>query len=105
VVIDGIDELSKTDQTKIIEVACQAVCSNETLMKVFLSSRSEEPYIRKSLQEYNYIELSSVVIANDVERFVQDSVDAKVKSGEIVIRNPGLRTEIVNALVDGAKDM
>jgi Cdc6-like AAA superfamily ATPase len=105
VVIDGIDELSKADQATIIEIAHRASRSEETVVKVFVTSRSEEPYIRRSLKSYNQIELSAAVIANDVKCFVKDSVEARIESGEIVVRNPGLKMEITNALVDGAKDM
>lgn len=105
IVLDGIDELSKADQATIIEITHRAASLKQTIVKIFLSSRSEEPYIRKSLQRYNGLELSAAVIADDVKCFVKASVEAKLESGEIVIRNPDLKMEIIYALVEGAKDM
>jgi hypothetical protein len=103
--VDGIDELSKESQATIVDIIYQATCSTEPIIKIFLSSRSEETYIRNSLEKYEHLELSASVIASDLRCYIEDSVDAKIKCREIKIRNPDLRNEIVTALIDGAKDM
>jgi Cdc6-like AAA superfamily ATPase len=105
VVLDGLDELIISDQKAIIKLVRQLTQPSGTITKVMVFSRREERLIRTAFQGYEFIDISVKLVRNDLARFISDSVDMKLNSHELSIREPGLKQVIIDTLVEGAEDM
>jgi hypothetical protein len=105
VVLDGIDELVIPDQKAIIELVRRLSRLSDTIAKVMVFSRREERLIRQALQEYEFVDISVKLVRNDLARYIMDSVDLKLNSHELSIRDPHLKQIIIDTLVEGAEDM
>ncbi|KAH0561957.1 hypothetical protein GP486_003334 [Trichoglossum hirsutum] len=103
--IDGVDELGKEEQIAVLSILKRLAGSTDSTVKIFTSSRREEPYIVKQLEGFRRIDLSTSNLSSDIARFVKETVKSKIESGELVIRNPSLEQDIVKVLVDGADGM
>lgn len=103
--IDGVDELGKEEQATVLSILRQLAGGTDYTVKIFVSSRREEPYIVKQLEGFRRIDLSTPCLSSDIAYFVKETVKSKIESGELVIRNPSLEQDIVKMLVDGADGM
>ncbi|KIW05145.1 uncharacterized protein PV09_03696 [Verruconis gallopava] len=107
IVVDGIDELPRESQFAIVPAINSMLSVDTTLVKVLTSCRGEENDIRRALRgpKFYHVEILDSDLSHDIRVFVKDQVDERVKDGRLVLRSPGLKEEIINALSVGAKDM
>lgn len=105
IVVDGVDELQKEEQVVIVSILKRLTKVDDSIIKIFVTSRREEMYITRSLEGFHRIDLSTANIASDITSFVKDTVRSKIESGELVTRDPSLEQDIVKALADGAHGM
>ncbi|KAI9761454.1 MAG: hypothetical protein M1840_001798 [Geoglossum simile] len=104
-VIDGVDELVKEEQVTTLSVLKRLAKAEVTTVKLFVLGRRGEVYIAKQLNSFPRMDLSTENITADIASFVKEAVKSKIKSKEIIIRNPALEHDIVKALVNGADGM
>ncbi|KAF2825246.1 hypothetical protein CC86DRAFT_407469 [Ophiobolus disseminans] len=103
VVLDGIDEIAQDNQLYVLDLVGKLIKQHPNL-KVFLTSRIEEYWIRKAMATYWNIQLSQTYLKDDITLYVQDSLDeADIMSP--LSNNPRLRKEVCEALVAGAQGM
>jgi hypothetical protein len=105
ILIDGIDELGKEEQNIVLSVVKRLGQLKSIEVKVFVSSRREETYITKSLQNFRRIDLSTANTTSDIACFIKGTVRSKIESEELILQNPSLEHDIVRALLDGAQGM
>ena len=103
-VLDGIDELTKDGQLFIAEMV-KLLLLSQTTVKIFITSRREEVTIRKMFDMYPHINMSAAYLHADISSYVNHSVQSRIESSDLVVQNPGLKQEIIDALIEGAKDM
>jgi len=104
-VLDGVDELAKEDQAVLINSLRQLAQIPNSMIKIMVFSRREEKLIRKAFERYDFVDISADLVNKDIARFISDSVDLKIQSEELQIRDIDLMKVIVDTLLKGAKDM
>ncbi|KAI9702618.1 MAG: hypothetical protein M1820_006124 [Bogoriella megaspora] len=105
IIIDGLDELGKSDQMVITGAIRGLLASPKTVAKVLVSCRREEHHIRRAFKEAQSIDLDVGNMSDDIKSYVEGELATKIDEGDLVLGDPALRSEIVDALVKGAKDM
>jgi hypothetical protein len=102
--IDGLDECGKEEQSTILSMVHQLSQSRFPTVKVLITSR-EEAVISASLKGLPCLRISSENISLDISSFVEKTVKSIIRSGDLIIRDPSLESDIISALVDGAQGM
>jgi hypothetical protein len=106
-IVDGIDELPTESQITLLAAIGAMMKLDRINIKVLVSARSEENDIRCALEGPNFyrVELAPELISADLRIFIEDEVNSRIAGGRLVIGNPDIKEEIVDALSYGAKDM
>jgi hypothetical protein len=102
-ILDRIDEISQDNQPTVLTLI-ESLLRQHSNLKVFVTSRVEEYWIRKALKPYGTIRLSHACIRNDVTLFVEDYLKSAVSSGPIT-KDDKLKDEVLEALLLGANGM
>ncbi|KAL0259363.1 hypothetical protein SLS55_005099 [Diplodia seriata] len=104
--IDGVDELPHPEQTELAAVLQKAltVVSGCTV-KIFLSCRPEAVIHKKVFRPAHSVTISPEDLSRDIRSFVEAVIDEKLKEGELELRDPRLKYEIIDRLATGAKEM
>jgi hypothetical protein len=77
---------------------------SQPIVKVFVTSRVEEPIIRKGLHAHTSLELSPTNVSVDISLFVERELQLAAESNPI-LKDTRLRKEVNNALTKGANGM
>ncbi|KAL8848571.1 MAG: hypothetical protein Q9221_006404 [Calogaya cf. arnoldii] len=104
ILVDGLDECerdARKDMSRFID-RLQGLGSPTT--KIFISCRQVDQILR-SLQEVPTIDLTPSALEDDIRLFVAASVNSRMASGELRIRDPDLAKNITDELVDKAHGM
>lgn len=104
IVLDGLDELDKGGQNAILQLVEALVQASGSLVKVFVTSRIEEPLIRKRLHAYVSFELTPTSVSSDISLSIQHELQIAAESSPI-LRDPEMRKEVNDALTAGANGM
>ena len=102
--IDGLDECGKDEQATILSVVNQLAQSDQTIVKILITSR-QEPLISSSLRAFPYLQVSANKNSLDITTFVEETVKLNIRLGALVIRDSSLESDIISALIDGADGM
>jgi hypothetical protein len=106
IIVDGIDECSITDRTTILQCLKSIFTALPKSVKILISSRIAT---RREIERYlhiNYhVDLSHPKSLKDIEIFIDNTIEEKIQSDQLVIGDPGLRQEIRSTLCDGAQGM
>lgn len=105
-VIDGIDECSRIERASVLKILRQLISSSASTFKVFLSSREgviED--IHKISETYQPITMNCEEANADIPKYVKDTIEQKMKDGDLVLGDPQLKFEICDALIKGANGM
>jgi Cdc6-like AAA superfamily ATPase len=107
VIVDGIDELPREHQVTLLAAIHNIMRLEKINIKVLVTARSEENDIRCALQGPNFhqVELCPDFISADLRVVIKDEVSERIANGRLVIGDPDIKNEIVEALSIGAKDM
>ena len=106
IVIDAIDECSKIDRKSILTMLRSAMDLSHTIVKVFIASRPDlDQQVKCAFKFQHHVSMDSSGLQCDIISYVKDVVTEMISSGELVVGNPALITEIQKALADGAQGM
>ncbi|KAF2097104.1 hypothetical protein NA57DRAFT_77359 [Rhizodiscina lignyota] len=103
-VIDGVDELDHLTQDRVIEFEKSLHDSSCEAAKVMVFCRSEKLKIRKAFENPS-LSITPEHVGQDVRRFVQESVESKIKAGNLDIGDASLKQVIIDDLSSGTADM
>lgn len=104
VIIDGLDECEKTPRKAILSLLNRLQGIDSSIIKIFISCRQEDQMLR-SLQGIPMIQMTSSALEGDIRLFVAESVNSRITSGELRLRDPNLAKEITDELVNKAHGM
>lgn len=105
-VVDGLDECDLEQRAQVFEVYATLVNLGSPLgvIKILNSCRSTED-IEKEFRDYIHIRFTEDVTSQDISRFVRETVQSMLDSGDLKLRNMELADLIINTLIDGAGGM
>ena len=103
-VLDGLDELNRNAQAAILSLIHRLQNSTKPIIKILVTSRIEEHLIRKELHVYPSLELSSTTLHDDIQLFVQETVQSMALDNP-KLSDPTLSNDVTRALVEGANGM
>jgi KAP family P-loop domain len=104
VFIDGLDECRKEEQITILSIVNQLAQPTRPAVKTLIASR-EEAIISTSLRDIPRLRISADKNSADIAFFVEETVKANISSGALTIQDPSLESNIISALINGAKGM
>ena len=104
IVLDGLDECGKEARAQIVSVLGRFSGLGSALLKTLILCREEDQLLR-TLNLVPQIRITPETSKGDIESFVVESVKSKIQSGQLRIRNPTLKLEIVSELVSKAHGM
>ena len=104
VFIDGLDECRKEEQITILSIVNRLARSTRPAVKTLIASR-EEAIILTSLRGIPRLRISADKNSADIAFFVEETVRANINSGTLIIQDPSLESNIISALINGAKGM
>lgn len=104
-VIDGLDELDHSTQDWIIRTSRNVVQGPCASTKMLLLCRSEEMKIKKAFKDSPSLSITPSNVLNDVGRFIGQTIDSKIDSGDLAIDDQALRDHIVSQLRVESADM
>lgn len=104
VVIDGLDELGRDDQRQILQMIDDLLKSSKLCVRVFITSRPEERRVQEAMKTHLNLLFEEADMNDDVSLVIQGSLDL-FESPHPLLLNEGLKRDVVEALVDGAKGM
>jgi hypothetical protein len=104
VFIDGLDECRKEEQITILSIVNQLAQSTRPAVKTLIASR-EEAIISTSLRGIPRLRISADKNSADIAFFVKETVKSNINSGALTIQDPSLESDIISALINGAKGM
>ena len=104
VFIDGLDECRKEEQITILSIVNQLAQSTRPAVKTLIASR-EEAIISTSLKGFPRLRISADKNSADIAFFIKETVKANINSGALTIQDPSLESNIISALINGAKGM
>jgi hypothetical protein len=103
-ILDGVDELSAEEQTNTLKLIEMLLQQSDLIVKVFVTSRTEEFRVKKALQNHGVLYMSQNVVDADIATFIEDKIEL-IDAPHPLVTNPTLKFEVVQALVNGAKGM
>lgn len=105
-ILDGVDECGGNDRTELL-MAIQSILGSDTrttTLKLFIASRPDVD-LKRTFNSYITLPISVDNTTADIIPFINGIVREKVKSQELLVRDPSLVGEIIEALVNGAQGM
>lgn len=103
-ILDGIDELDATNQTHLLALIDLLMNRTRQMVKVFVTSRTEEFRVKESLKQYPSVHLSSKHVDDDIAMFIKDEI-RQISAPHPLTFDSELKDEVVQKLVKGAKGM
>jgi len=105
-VVDGLDECDLKQRAQVFEVYATLVNLGSPLgvIKILNSCRSTED-IEKEFKDHIHIRFTEDVTSQDISRFVGETVQSRLDSGDLKLRNMELADLIINTLIDGVGGM
>lgn len=103
-VLDGIDECRGNDRVELLMGIRSITKSGPAVVRFFLASRADVD-LERAFSNHIHLPISTNDVTTDIVSFVNSIVDAKIQSRDLVVRNPPLARDIVDALVKGAQGM
>jgi Cdc6-like AAA superfamily ATPase len=104
IVLDGLDELSQDNQTFVLKLLDTLLQLTTTVIKLCVTSRTEEFRVRKALHSHITIRLTELSVAYDIALFINDEI-THVDASHPLSHDADLKQEVIAALVVGAKGM
>jgi hypothetical protein len=104
VFIDGLDECRREEQITILSIVNRLARSTRPIVKTLIASR-EEAIISTSLKGVPRLRISADKNSADIAFFVEETVKSNINSGALTIQDPSLESDIISALINGAKGM
>jgi hypothetical protein len=106
IVIDAIDECKKGERGELLSALRRLMDSSRVKTKIFLASG---PHIgielKKALKISYRVSMTSPAVHSDIKTYIESVIGKKRDSGELVVGQTQLITEIQDALIRGAQGM
>lgn len=103
IVFDGLNEIFQENQPTVLSFI-NTVLRKHSKIKIFVTSRAEEYWIKKAMEPHRSLHLSSSCNQNDMIIFVQDYLD-KLEDPSPLVRDERLKKVVIDALVAKAQGM
>ena len=106
IIIDAIDECSKSEWEVLLEVLQDIVVSCSGVVKIFLAVRqgiAED--VGKIFKSHYQVTMGSSKADSDIQTYIKDVLAEKRDGGKLVVGNPELINEITDALIQQANGM
>lgn len=105
IIIDGIDECSKSHRRELLAALSSLVYTNSGL-RLFLCGRTGiQDEIETHFEQSCHIALECEHTSEDIKRYVEGIIDQKVQDGDLRVGDPSLVDEIKSTLAKGAQGM
>lgn len=101
-IIDGLDECSDSDRREILGCLGVLIRGIPRGIKILISSRWMDSEL---LENFTQISLQTSRNRSDIELYIREIIDAKIKDRSIVIKDPCMAEEIKQALIQKAGGM
>jgi hypothetical protein len=106
IIIDALDECEKSERVVLFDIFQSTIASNGSKIKLFLASReSIGGEIENRFRSVEHISMNSTGARADIVTYIRESIDMKLKNGDLVVGNDELIQEIQDALIQGAQGM
>lgn len=99
--IDALDECG-TNRSHIVELLTSLHEGNETKIKTLFTSRLETD-IEVHLGCYEKVSIAAT--SSDLKLYVASEMENRTRKKALRVRNPDLKKEIMDRLIDGAQGM
>lgn len=105
IVLDALDECAGERREKVLKFIINLV-STLSRVKIFVTSRREYDIERAFLiGGISTIQIKAENVNEDIEKFVNSQVDLLMSKGKLKLRNPELKTLIINTLTQKSHRM
>jgi hypothetical protein len=106
VVIDGLDELEKTQRRELLQHLKTLLDAQVVSIKLFLTSRpSLKSEFKLNFPTCHNFKLKRTSTKLDLEHFTKDVVLERRRLGDLAITDDGLLNDVISALTNGANGM
>ncbi len=106
IIIDAIDECSKSGWEVLLEVLQDIVVSCSGLVKIFLAVRQGiAEGVGKIFKSYYQVTMGSSKANPDIQTYIKDVLAEKRNGEKLVVDNSELINEIMDALIQQANGM
>ena len=106
-ILDGLDECRPADVEKILDFFEQVLLTKVTdsTCRAFISSREDSNRLERLSSCCTGLALRDADVEKDILDYVDNTVDDKIKTKQLKVRDPSLTSEIKKKLFDGAEGM
>ena len=106
IVIDGFDEVPRSERDVLLSILGQTCSFTRSCIKILVSSRQD---IRRELEttfpdQYKRT-MSCPEVCTDITTYIDLSIEDKLFKGDLVVGNANLVHDIKNALINGSNGM
>lgn len=100
IVIDAIDECEKKERAALLSALRSLM--NSSSVRVFLTSgpHIEVELLNQKLKLDHRVSLTSEHVNSDIQTYIEDILEEKKETGELVVGQQQLLAEIKNSLLD-----
>ena len=103
-VIDGLDECESNGCEAVTDALCRWMTVEQSFLKVLVTCR-DEGHLMMKLRKFERLHISSHASAADIQSYVSHAITSKLSSGDLTLRNPTLKRDIIDILSDKAQGM
>ena len=104
IIIDGLDECERNAQQEITKTLYRLLTVGRPIVKVLVTCR-EEGHLLTGFSDFCRLHISVQASAADIESYICDAIASSLLSGDLALRNPALKGEIISKLVNKAQGM
>ena len=104
VFVDGLDECERSVQLEVTGTFCRLMNIGLPLIKVLITCRDEGHLLTK-LDNFSRLQITSHASAADIQSYISHAVTSSLSSGDLTLRNPALKEEIISKLIKKAQGM
>ena len=102
IIVDGLDECERGVQQALTNTLGRLLTFEHPLIKNLFTCR-DEGHLLTSLSHFSRLQISHRASAADIQSYISHAIAQSLSSGDLTIRNPVLKEEIISKLVDKAQ--
>ena len=102
--LDGLDECEKGVQQELTGFLCRLMNIGHPLIRILITCRDEGHLLTK-LENFGRLQITSQASATDMQSYISHTVTSSLSSGDLTLRNPALKEEIISRLISKAQGM
>lgn len=104
-VLDALDECSPERREILLEFVIK-LTTKLSRVKIFVTSRREHDIEQAFLSEgISTIQIKAENVNEDIRKFVNSQVDLLMQAGKLKLKNPELKTRIINTITHQSDGM